>query len=47
MDALDELLTPLGRAAAAEIVGEAESWRLVRERPAAIAATNVAFAQAA
>lgn len=36
-----------GRAAAAEIVGEAESWRLVRERPAAIAATNCAFAQAA
>ena len=33
-----------GRAAAAEIVGEAESWRLVRERPAAIAATNWAFA---
>jgi protein-tyrosine phosphatase len=36
-----------GRAAAAEIVGEAESWRLVRERPAAIAATNCAFAEAA
>lgn len=36
-----------GRAAAAQIVGEAESWRLVRERPAAIAATNCAFAQAA
>ena len=36
-----------GRAAAAEIVGEAESWRLVRERPAAIAATNVAFAPVA
>ncbi len=35
-----------GRAAAAEIVGEAESWRLVRERPAAIAATNCAFAEA-
>ena len=29
-----------GRAAAEEIVGEAESWRLVRERPAKIAATN-------
>ena len=36
-----------GRAAAAEIVGEAESWRLVRDRPAAIAATNCAFAEAA
>ena len=36
-----------GRAAAAEIVGEAESWRLVRERPAALAATNCAFAEAA
>ena len=36
-----------GRAAAAEIVGEAESWRLVRERPAAIAATNYAFAETA
>ena len=36
-----------GRAAAAEIVGEAESWRLVRERPGAIAATNCAFAEAA
>lgn len=36
-----------GRAAAEEIVGEAESWRLVRERPAAIAATNYAFAEAA
>ena len=36
-----------GRAAAAQIVGEAESWRLVRERPAAIAATNRAFAKAA
>ncbi len=35
-----------GRAAAAQIVGDAESWRLVRERPAAIAATNCAFAQA-
>src|ERR1035437_2353068 len=34
-----------GRAAAEEIVGEAESWRLVRERPAAIAATNYAFAE--
>ena len=33
-----------GRAAAEEIVGEAESWRLVRERPAAIAATNAGFA---
>ena len=36
-----------GRAAAAEIVGEAESWRLVRDRPAAIAATNPGFAEAA
>jgi len=36
-----------GRAAAEEIVGAAESWRLVRERPAAIAATNCAFAEAA
>ncbi|MBI5912277.1 MAG: capsular biosynthesis protein [Betaproteobacteria bacterium] len=36
-----------GRAAAAEIVGEEESWRLVRERPAAIAATNPGFAEAA
>ena len=36
-----------GRAAAALIVGEAESWRLVRERPAAIAATNCAFAETA
>jgi protein-tyrosine phosphatase len=36
-----------GRAAAEAIVGEAESWRLVRERPAAIAATNYAFAAAA
>jgi protein-tyrosine phosphatase len=36
-----------GRAAAAEIVGEAESWRLVRERPAALAATNCAFAETA
>lgn len=35
-----------GRAAAEEIVGAAESWRLVRERPAAIAATNCAFAEA-
>ena len=35
-----------GRAAAAQIVGDAESWRLVRERPAAIAATNCAFVQA-
>jgi protein-tyrosine phosphatase len=34
-----------GRAAAALIVGEAESWRLVRDRPAAIAATNCAFAE--
>ena len=34
-----------GRAAAEEIVGEAESWRLVRERPAAIAATNAGFAE--
>ena len=33
-----------GRAAAEAIVGEAESWRLVRERPAAIAETNYAFA---
>jgi len=32
-----------GRAAAEEIVGEAESWRLVRERPGAIAATNAGF----
>ena len=31
-----------GRAAAAEIVGEAESWRLVRERPALIAAQHFA-----
>ena len=29
-----------GRAAAEEIVGEAESWRLVRDRPAAITAGN-------
>jgi len=36
-----------GRTAAEEIVGEAESWRLVRERPAAIAATNAAFVNAA
>lgn len=36
-----------GRAAAEAIVGEAESWRLVRERPAAIAATNYAFAETA
>jgi len=36
-----------GRAAAEEIVGEAESWRLVRERPAAIAASNCGFAEAA
>ena len=35
-----------GRAAAEEIVGEAEAWRLVRERPAAIAATNAEFAAA-
>jgi protein-tyrosine phosphatase len=35
-----------GRAAAEAIVGEAESWRLVRERPAAIAATNCAFSDA-
>ena len=34
-----------GRAAAEEIVGEAECWRLVRERPAAIAATNAGFAR--
>ena len=34
-----------GRAAAEEIVGEAESWRLVRERPAAIAAANPGFSQ--
>ena len=34
-----------GRAAAEEIVGEAESWRPVRERPAAIAATNVGLAE--
>lgn len=34
-----------GRAATAEIVGEAESWRLVRERPEAIAATNCGFAR--
>lgn len=34
------------RAAAEAIVGEAESWRLVRDRPAAIAATNYAFADA-
>ena len=31
-----------GRAAAAAIVGEAESWRLVRERPARIAAAHFA-----
>ena len=36
-----------GRAAAEQIVGEAESWRLVRDRPAALAATNCAFANAA
>ena len=30
-----------GRAAAEEIVGPEESWRLVRDRPGAIAATNV------
>ncbi len=36
-----------GRAAAAEIVGEVESWRLVRDRPAALAATHCAFAEAA
>jgi len=36
-----------GRAAAADIVGEAESWRLVRERPAAIVATNMGLAEAA
>ena len=29
-----------GRAAAEDIVGVAESWRLVRERPAAITAGN-------
>ncbi len=34
-----------GRAAAEEIVGEAESWRLVRERPGVIVATNVGFAE--
>lgn len=32
-----------GRRAAAAIVGEAESWRLVRERPAAITAGNPAL----
>jgi protein-tyrosine phosphatase len=31
-----------GRAAAAQIVGEAESWRLVRDRPARIAAAHFA-----
>ncbi|HET7844555.1 MAG TPA: CpsB/CapC family capsule biosynthesis tyrosine phosphatase [Xanthomonadales bacterium] len=31
-----------GRAAAAEIVGEAESWRLVRDRPALLAAQHFA-----
>lgn len=36
-----------GRAAAALIVGEAESWRLVRDRPGAIAASNIAFTQTA
>ncbi len=34
-----------GRAAAEAIVGEAESWRLVRERPAAITAGNPASLQ--
>jgi protein-tyrosine phosphatase len=34
------------RAAAEDIVGEAESWRLVRERPGAIAATNTGLAGA-
>jgi hypothetical protein len=33
-----------GRAAAEEIIGKAESWRLVRERPAAIAASNPGLA---
>jgi protein-tyrosine phosphatase len=33
-----------GRRAAAAIVGESESWRLVRDRPAAIAATHFAAA---
>ena len=32
-----------GRAAAEDVVGEAESWRLVRERPAAITAGNPGF----
>jgi protein-tyrosine phosphatase len=36
-----------GRAAAEDVVGEAESWRLVRERPGAIAATNRGLAAAA
>ena len=34
-----------GRAAAEEIVGEAESWRLVRDRPAAITADNAGFGE--
>ena len=34
-----------GRAAAAEIVGEAEAWRLVRERPGVIAASNAGFVE--
>ena len=46
MPARQPALAP-GRTAAEAIVGEAESWRLVRERPAAIAATNYAFADAA
>jgi protein-tyrosine phosphatase len=36
-----------GRAAAEDVVGEAESWRLVRERPAALAATNCGLTAAA
>lgn len=34
-----------GRAAAEEIVGAAESWRLVRDRPAAITADNPGFGE--
>lgn len=34
-----------GRAAAEDIVGEAASWRLVRERPAAITAGNPGFGE--
>lgn len=34
-----------GRAAAEEIVGEEESWRLVRERPGLIAASNPGFSE--